>query len=162
MGQTKILRHECRSVRNGRGEGLGWCLIHGVTMRDLLQTVVDGSGPHERLGALVTLLRRIPRSLRRGASLTRMNSPIAAPNSGTRVKTPRRMCVGSPNHRATRFSHEALVGVPCRCKRGGLASHFVTVGWWGVPSLSRITWGACPGEVSWSMTCRNFSHSSWR
>ena len=53
MGQTKILRYECRSVRNGRGEGLGWCLNHGVTMRDLLQTVVDGSGPHKRLGALV-------------------------------------------------------------------------------------------------------------
>ena len=32
---------------------LGWCLNHGVTMRDLFQTVVDGLGPHERLGALV-------------------------------------------------------------------------------------------------------------
>ena len=31
----------------------GWCLNHGVTMRGLLQTVVDGLGPHERLVVLV-------------------------------------------------------------------------------------------------------------
>ena len=42
MGQTKIPSHGCRSVRDGRGDGLGWCLNHGVPMRDLLQTVVDG------------------------------------------------------------------------------------------------------------------------
>jgi len=43
--------------------------------------------------------------------LSRMNSSIAAPNFGTLLKTPRRMRVRSPNHRSTRFSHEALVGV---------------------------------------------------
>src|SRR5208283_3917672 len=49
-----------------------------------------------------------------------MNSLMVAINSGTLVKTPRRMrlSVSSRNQRSTRLSHQAEVGVKCRWKRG--------------------------------------------
>jgi len=97
MGQTKILRHGCRSVRDGRGEGLGWCLNHGVTMRNLLQTVVDGSGPHERRGTLVIE----PNELVDRRPQLRYAVDDASPHALTEPPF-------------DEFSHEALVGVPCR------------------------------------------------
>ena len=144
MGQTKIPRHGCRSVRDGRGEGLGWCLNHSVTMRDLLQTVVDGLGPHERLGALVIepnqLVDRRPQlrhAVGRLAACAHRTTARRVQPRGTRRRT---------------------VQMKSWRSRQSLLDRGVVVR----PSLSRITWRACPGDVSRSMTGRNFSHSSWR
>ena len=145
MGQTKILRHGCRSVRDGMGEGLGWCLNHGVTMRDLLQTVVDGLGPHERLGALVIE----PNELVDRRSQLRHTVEGASPHALTEPP------LDEVQPRGTR---RRTVQMKAWRSRQSLRDRGVV----GRPSLSRIMQRACPGGVSRSMTGRNFSHSSWR
>ena len=147
MGQTKIPRHGCRSVRDGRGEGLGWCLNHSVTMRDLLQTVVDGLGPHERLGALVIE----PNQLVDRRPQLRQTVEDASPNARALTEPP----FDEAQSRGTRWCDVQMKA--WRSRQPLLDSGVV-----GRLSLSRIKWRACPGDVSRSMTCRKFSHSSWR
>ena len=55
---------------------------------------------------------------------------MAVISSGTLWKLPRRtrFSVNSLNHRSTRFSHEALVGVKCSVNRGCFSSHARTLG----------------------------------
>ena len=124
---------------------LGRCLNHGVTMRDLLQTVVDGLGPHKRLGVLVIepneLIDRRPqlRHVVEDASPHALTEP---PLDEVQPRGTRRRNVQMKSWR----SRQPLLD------RGVV----------GRPSWSRITRRACPGDVSRSMTCRNFSNSSWR
>jgi len=75
-------------------------------------------------------------------------------SSSTEVKTSRRSCrsINWGNHPSTRLSHDALVGVQCRCHRSrfGCASHRVIGSALCGARLSRTTWTArCAG------TCRS-------
>ena len=113
MGQTKIPRHGCRSVRDGRGDGLGGGLNHGVSMRDLLQTVVDGLGPHERRGVLVIE----PNELvdRRHHIRQRLHTPrgLRPLERFDPVRVPA-LRVLDPRHAGSDFSGQQAVGTgPC-------------------------------------------------
>ena len=144
MGQTKIPRHGCRSVRDGRGEGLGWCLNHGVAMRDLLQTVVDGLGPHERLGVLVIE----PNELvdRRHHIHQRLHTPRVLRQlerfDPVRVQAVR---VLDPCHAGSDFSGRQAVGTglrshPCLQRLRLCSRYRQRVGWFSpVPDDTRLT-----------------------
>ena len=126
---------------------LGWCRNHGVTMRDLLQTVVDGLGPHDGLGVLVIE----PNELVDCHPQLRHAVEDASPNARALTEP----LLDEVQPRGTRWRN---VQMKSWRSRQPLFDSGVVVR----PSLSRIKWRACPGDVSRSMTCRNFSNSSWR
>ena len=107
---------------------LGRCLNHGVPMRDLLQTVVDGLGPHERRGVLVIEPNeRVDRRPR-----LRHAVEDAVPNARALTDPP----LDEVQPRGTRWRN---VQMKSWRSRQPLFDSGVVVR----PSLSRIKWRAC-------------------